>query len=109
MDVGPTETCPLHGGELVPGTAYLFGGFFLTSTEYGRANNTVFGHACSWAPSGRASGGDRPRIEGTLYCPRCRQAERDWLLARMPEVEEKNDWEGILARRLGIVAKDSGQ
>jgi len=102
MDDDMPETCSLHRCQLVEDIVPLFYGFRVTSTEYGRAWRGLFRFSRSWSPGSCSMTAGKPTTELVQYCPKCRQAELDWLAQRISESSDPSSWEWFLAGCLGL-------
>src|SRR5205809_282700 len=102
MDDEFDETCPLHGCDLLDGTAPVFYGFFGTGQKYGPAGRNSFRYAWSWSAGGCSVAAGRPSVEVVRYCPVCRAAERAWLREQLALGADESSWEWFLAGVLGV-------
>ena len=71
-----TQTCTLHGSQLVEGVAALRYDMFDGRAEYFR-DCEQFPNAHSFKLYG-AGGRPKERRVSVLYCPKCRESERLW-------------------------------
>jgi len=108
MDDELDTPCPLHGCELLDGTAPVYYGFFGTGLKYGPAWRSAFRYARSWTAGGCISAAGRPSLEAVRYCRICRAAEAEWLREQLALGAGEESWEWFLAGVLGI-RSDSGR
>lgn len=94
--------CPIHGCELLDGTAPMLYGFFGTEQNYGPASRNAFRYAAYWMPGGCSVAAGWSSEQAVRYCPRCREAERAWLEGQKDLRADESSWEHFLAKLLGI-------
>lgn len=74
---GP-EKCAVHKVDLKPGEARILYGLVRMTRDQQEARTRLFPNAQTVALGGCVITKDSPKVRSVMFCPRCRNAEREW-------------------------------